>query len=157
VSTRTLPDTRFAFSCQRGSDLSGVDVKKIAKGAFEITDWQEKPAGTSTGPKVTRATVKQKFTGDIKGSGITEYVMVYRPDKTAEYSGVQVITGTIGVRRGSFALLLRGEFDGKEATTKWAVVPGAAKGDLKGLSGKGGFGAPMSSKGKYTLTYELAD
>jgi len=132
-------------------------VKKIAKGGFEITDWQEKPAGTSTGPKVTRATVKQKFTGDIKGSGTTEYLMVYRPDKTAEYSGVQVIRGTIGVRKGSFALLLRGEYDGKEATTKWEVVPGAAKGDLEGLSGKGSFGAPMGSTGKYTLTYEISD
>jgi len=132
-------------------------VKGIAKGGFEITDWQEKPAGTSTGPKGTRATVKQKFTGDIKGSGTTEYLMVYRPDKTAEYSGVQVISGTIGPRKGSFALLLRGDFDGKEAKTKWEVVPGTAKGALKGLSGRGGFGAPMGSKGKYTLTYELAD
>jgi hypothetical protein len=134
-----------------------VTVKKIAKGGFEIVDWKEKPAGTSTGPKVTRATVKQKFTGDIKGSGTTEYLMVYRPDKTAEYSGVQVVTGTIGLRRGSFALLLRGEFDGKEATTKWEVVPGAAKGGLKGLTGKGGFGAPMGDKGTYTLTYDIAD
>jgi len=132
-------------------------VKKIAKGGFEITDWKENPAGARTGPKVTRATVKQKFTGDIKGTGTTEYLMVYRPDKTAEYSGVQVITGTVGVRKGSFALLLRGNFDGKEATTKWEVVPGAAKGDLKGLSGKGGFGAPMGSQGKYTLTYDIAD
>ena len=47
-------------------------MKKIAKGGFEITDWQEKPAGASTGPKVTRASVQQKFTGDIKGSGTTE-------------------------------------------------------------------------------------
>jgi uncharacterized protein DUF3224 len=132
-------------------------VRKIAKGGFEITDWQEKPAGTSNGPKVTRATVKQKFTGDIKGSGTTEYLMVYRPDKTAEYSGVQVINGAIGVRKGSFALLLRGEFDGKEAKTKWEVVPGASKGDLKGLTGKGGFGAPHGSEGKYTLTYDIAD
>ena len=132
-------------------------MKKIAKGGFEIVDWKENPAGTSTGPKVTRATVKQKFTGDIKGSGTTEYLMVYRPDKTAEYSGVQVVTGTIGLRKGSFALLLRGEFDGKEATTKWEVVPGAAKGGLKGLTGKGGFGAPMGSKGKYTLTYDIGD
>ncbi len=132
-------------------------MKKIANGGFEITDWKENPAGARTGPKVTRATVTQKFTGDIKGSGTTEYLMVYRPDKTAEYSGVQVITGTIGGRKGSFALLLRGKFDGKEATTKWEVVAGAAKGDLKGLSGKGGFGAPMGSQGKYTLTYDIAD
>ena len=132
-------------------------MKKIAKGGFEITDWKENPVGARTGPKVTRATVTQKFTGDIRGTGTTEYLMVYRPDKTAGYSGVQVIRGSIGARKGSFALLLRGDFDGKKATTKWEVVPDAGKGGLKGLAGKGGFGAPMGSKGKYTLAYELAD
>ena len=132
-------------------------MKKIANGGFEIDKWDEKPAGITVGPKVTRATVTQRFSGDIKGSGTTEYVMVYRPDKTAEYSGVQIINGNIGVRKGSFALLLRGKFDGKKAVTKWEVVPGASKGALKGLSGKGEFGAPMGSKGKYKLTYELPD
>ena len=132
-------------------------MKKIANGGFEIQNWDEKPAGVKVGPKLTRATVTQKFTGDIKGTGTTEYVMVYRPDKTAEYSGVLVINGIVGVRKGSFALVLRGKYDGKVADTKWEVVPGAAKGDLKGLTGKGGFGAPMGSKGKYKLTYELPD
>jgi len=132
-------------------------LKKIANGGFEIENWEEKPADVKVGPKVTRATVTQKFTGDIKGTGTTEYVMVYRPDKTADYSGVQVINGTLGIRKGSFALMVRGEYDGKEAVTKWEVVPGASKGDLKGLTGKGEFGAPMGSKGKYRLTYELPD
>jgi hypothetical protein len=132
-------------------------VKKIAKGGFEIVDWQEKPAGVPAGPKVTRANVKQKFTGDIKGTGMTEYMMVYRPDKTAEYSGVLVIRGSVGARKGSFALFLRGKYDGKQALTKWEVVPGASKGGLKGLTGKGGYSAPMGSKGKYTLTYEVPD
>ncbi|HLQ15511.1 MAG TPA: DUF3224 domain-containing protein [Candidatus Eisenbacteria bacterium] len=130
-------------------------MKKIASGGFEIDKWDEKPAGITIGPKVTRATVTQRFTGDIKGTGTTEYVMVYRADKTADYSGVQVINGTVGVRKGSFALLLRGKFDGKKAVTKWEVVPGASKGALKGLSGKGEFGAPMGSKGQYKLNYEL--
>jgi Protein of unknown function (DUF3224) len=134
-----------------------VAVKKIAKGGFEIGDWKENPVGAPAGPKMTRATVTQKFTGDIKGKGTTEYVMVYRPDKTADYSGVQVISGTVGTRKGSFALLLRGKYDGKAAVTKWEVVPGAAKGDLAGLTGRGEFSAPMGSKGKYTLTYELPD
>ena len=132
-------------------------MKKIANGGFEIDKWDEKPAGITVGPKVTRATVTQKFTGDIKGSGTTEYVMVYRPDKTAEYSGVQIINGAVGVRKGSFALLLRGRYDGKKAVTKWEVVPGAGKGALKGLTGKGDFSAPMGSKGKYKLTYDLPD
>jgi hypothetical protein len=134
-----------------------VAVKRIARGGFEIGAWKEKPAGATVGPKVTRATVTQKFTGDIKGKGTTEYVMVYRPDKTADYSGVQVIRGTIGTRKGSFALLLRGRYNGKVAATRWEVVPGAAKGDLAGLTGKGAFSAPMGSKGKYNLTYEVPD
>jgi hypothetical protein len=37
------------------------------------------------------------------------------------------------------------------------VVPGTGKGGLKGLTGKGGFGAPMGSKGKYTLTYDITN
>jgi len=127
----------------------------LAKGDFEIKDWNEKPVGAAGGPKVTRATVTQKFTGDIKGTGTTEYLMVYRPDKTAQYSGVQVIRGSVGGKKGSFALRIRGEYDGKRAVTTWDVVPDAGKGELKGLTGKGKYSAPMGSKGTYTLTYEV--
>jgi hypothetical protein len=132
-------------------------LKKIAKGGFEIKDWQEKPVGATRGPKVTRASVKQRYTGDIKGTGTIEYVMAYRPDKTAEYIGVEVITGSIGGRKGSIALMLRGRYDGKEAVTKWQVAAGGGRGALKDLTGKGEFSAPMGSKGQYTLTYELPD
>jgi hypothetical protein len=134
-----------------------VTLKKVAKGGFEIRDWKENPAGPKAGPKVTRASVKQRYTGDIKGTGTIEYVMAYRPDKTAEYTGVEVITGSIGTRKGSIALSLWGEYDGKEAVTRWKVVPGAGRGGLKDLTGKGEFSAPMGSKGKYKLTYELPD
>jgi hypothetical protein len=132
-------------------------MKRLAKGGFEIKDWKEDPAGAKTGPKVTRASVKQRYTGDIKGTGTIEYVMAYRPDKTAQYTGVEVITGIIGVRKGSIVLVLRGEYDGKQAVTKWQVVPGAGRGDLNGVTGKGEFAAPMGSKGRYTLTYEAPD
>jgi hypothetical protein len=128
---------------------------QLAKGGFEIKDWNEKPAGAPSGPKVTRATVTQKFTGDIKGAGTSEYLMVYRPDKTAHYSGVQIIKGSVGGKKGSFALRIRGEYDGKRAVTAWEVVPGAGKGELKGLTGKGKYSAPLGSKGTYTLTYEV--
>lgn len=120
-------------------------MKQIANGSFQIKNWDEKPAGAKVGPKVTRATVTQRFTGDIKGTGTTEYVMVYRSDKTAEYSGVQVINGTVGVRKGSIALLLRGKYDGKEAITKWEVVPGAGRGDLKGPA-RGNLGRPWGAR-----------
>jgi len=128
----------------------------VAKGDFEVKDWNEKPAGAVGGPRVTRATVTQKFTGGIKGTGTSEYLMVYRPDKTAHYSGVQVIKGSIGAKKGSFALRIRGQYDGKRAVTTWEVVPGARKAQLTGLTGKGKYSAPMGSKGSYTLTYVIS-
>jgi hypothetical protein len=128
---------------------------QLAEGDFEVKAWNEKPAGAPAGPKVTRATVVQKFSGDIKGTATAEYLMVYRPDKTAQYSGVQVIKGSVGGKKGSIALRIRGEYDGKRAVTTWEVVPGAGKGELKGLTGKGKYSAPMGSKGTYTLTYEV--
>ena len=132
-------------------------MKKIAHGGFEVEDWKEETVSVPAGPKVTRAKVKQRYTGDIKGTGTIEYVMAYRPDKTADYTGVEVITGTIGARKGSIALLLKGEYDGKEAATKWTIVAGGGKGALKEVTGKGEFSAPMGSKGKYRLTYEVPD
>src|SRR5258708_10734569 len=132
-------------------------LKKIAKGGFESKDWKENPVGPKTGPKVTRASVKQRYTGDLKGTGTIEYVMAYRVDKTAEYRGVEVITGSIGGKKGSLALLLRGKYDGKQAVTKWQVVAGAGRGAFKDLTGKGEFSALMGSLGKYTLTYEEPD
>jgi hypothetical protein len=133
----------------------GVRTIGLAKGDFEIKDWNEKPAGAAGGPKVTRATVTHKFTGDIKGAGTSEYLMGYRPDKTAHYSGVQIIKGSVGGKKGSFALRIRGEYDGKRAVTTWEVVPDAGKGELKGLTGKGKYSAPMGSKGASTLTYKV--
>jgi hypothetical protein len=129
---------------------------KIAHGGFDIESWEEKPAGVTVGPKVTRAIVTQRYTGDIKGTATTEYLMIYHPDKTADYSGVQVISGTVGIRTGSFALLLRGTYDGTEVITQWECVEG--KGDLKGITGQGEYAAPMTTKkGRYRLTYELPD
>jgi Protein of unknown function (DUF3224) len=143
------------LSNQRESYVEVRTLGKIAKGDFEIRDWSEKPAAAPAGPKVTRATVTQRFTGDIRGVGTTEYLMVYRPDKTAQYSGVQIIKGSVGGKKGSFALRLRGYYDGKRAVTAWEVVPGAGKGGLKSLTGQGKYSAPMGSKGKYSLTYEV--
>jgi hypothetical protein len=128
-----------------------------AKGDFEIKNWAEKPVQDVNGIKVTQATVTQSFHGDIEGEGTTEYLMVYRPDKTAQYSGVQTINGSIGGKKGSFALRCRGEFDGKQAITKWQIVDGAGKGRLKGLTGKGKYIAPLGKKGEYTLSYKFAN
>ena len=127
-----------------------------ATGTFKIEGWEETTyAETEDGGKLTRASVKQAFTGDIEGEGSVEWLMCYRPDQTADFVGLQRITGQLGERSGSFALLQTGgTFDGKEAKGDLSVVPGSGTGELRGLRGGGGFSAPHGGEPSMKLDYD---
>jgi hypothetical protein len=134
-------------------------VSTRATGTFKIQGWDEKPyAEIEGGRKLTQASVKQAFAGDVEGEGAVEWLMCYRPDETADFVGLQRIVGQIGDRSGSFVLLqTEGTFDGKEAKGRLAVVPGSGTGDLEGLRGTGEFSAPHGGEPTITLDYELSD
>ena len=129
----------------------------LATAKFKIAGWDEKPyAQLENGGKLTRASVKQSISGDIEGEGAVDWLMCYRPDETAEFIGLQRITGRIGGRSGSFVLLQTGgTFDGQEAKGDLSVVPGSGTGDLRGLRGEGGFKAPLGSEAAVRLNYEF--
>lgn len=132
-------------------------MTKTAKGIFEVASWDEQPYQKLTGGgKLTRATVTQTFTGDITGKGDVVWLMCYRRDGKAHFVGLQRVAGSIGEHKGTFVLETIGDFDGKVATWKCTVVPGSGSGALKGLKGKGSFGAPHGSKASFELDYELA-
>ena len=128
-----------------------------ATATFQIKRWDEKPyAQIEGGGKLTQASVKQAFSGDIEGEGSVEWLMCYRPDETADFVGLQRIVGRIGDRSGSFVLLqTEGTFDGKEAKGQLSVVPGSGTGDLEGLRGTGEFSAPRGGEPSISLEYEL--
>ena len=127
-----------------------------AKGIAETKNWDEKPYQEfEGGSKLTKATVTQAFTGDIVGEGVCEYLMAYPDEKSANYVALQVVTGKVGGKQGSFVLQVAGGYDGNEASGTWFVVPGTGTGELKKLSGEGGFHAPHGSQMHYTLDYDL--
>jgi hypothetical protein len=134
-----------------------VNVATHATAKFKVAGWDEKKyAETENGGKLTQASVKQDFSGDIEGAGSVEWLMCYRPDETAEFVGLQRITGRLGERSGSFVLLqTAGTFDGKEARGDFSVVPGSGTGDLQGLYGKGEFSAPLGSEADVALEYDF--
>lgn len=128
-----------------------------ARGRFEITSWNEAPyKEMDDGRKLSKASVTQRFTGDIEGDGAVEWLMYYRPDKTATFVGLQLVTGTLAGRSGSFVLETRGGYDGTTASWTWSVVPGSGTGDLQGLRGSGDAAAGHGSVADFTLDYELA-
>lgn len=127
-----------------------------ATGTFKVESWDEHTYGEiDSGGKLTRASVTQAFSGDIEGDGAVEWLMCYRPDDTADFVGLQRVTGQIGDRSGSVVLQTAGTFDGKEAKGEWSVVPGSGTGELGGLRGKGAFSAPLGSQATTTLEYDF--
>jgi hypothetical protein len=130
-----------------------------ATATFKIEGWDEKPyAEIEGGRKLTQASVKQAFAGDVEGQGAVEWLMCYRPDETADFVGLQRIVGQLGGRSGSFVLLQTdGTFNGTEAIARVSVVRGSGTGDLTGLSGTGDFSAPRGGEPTIRLDYELGD
>lgn len=127
-----------------------------ARGAFQITGWQEETYAELGGNrKLTQAEVKQTFTGDLEGEGSVRWQMAYREDGTADWLGMQQVEGSLGGHRGTFVLRSVGTFDGDRAAGEWAVVAGSGTGELQGLTGHGMMEAPMGHEASYSLDFGL--
>lgn len=132
-------------------------MKQTANAQFSIASWDEKPYSEGPGlPKLTKASVSKKFTGDLDGEGQVEYLMMYRSDGTAQFVGIERFTGTLGGKAGSFVLQRTGVFEDGKATESYAIVSGSGTGDLAGVSGSGTSSVGHGNKLPFALRYELA-
>ncbi|HLZ08146.1 MAG TPA: DUF3224 domain-containing protein [Chloroflexota bacterium] len=108
-----------------------------ASAKFEIKSWKEKTYDEKAGrPKLTRASVKSAYTGDLVGKGTLEYLMSYHGDN-ASYVSLERVVGRLGGHKGSFVLQGQGTFENNTAKSTVSVVPGSGTGDLANLTGKG--------------------
>ncbi|PJE97863.1 DUF3224 domain-containing protein [Streptomyces carminius] len=132
-------------------------------GSFTFADWRETVlSAAEDGPRLTTTTVTNHFTGGIEAAGTAcAYTTVYttgNPASAGSFSGHELLTGTVGGRKGSFVLAERGTFD-ERATVRcvFEVVPGSGTGELAGLRGTGGFTAVHGEPSvPYSFEYELA-
>src|SRR4051812_5159039 len=128
-----------------------------ADAEFSVKSWDEATYDEGEGGrKLTRAHVVYTFHGDLEGVGTVEYLMIYRPDGTATYVGLERVIGRLGDRTGSFVLQHTGGFEGGWARATLAVVPGSGTGDLEDLQGEGRLAAPHEGTATYTLDYDFA-
>jgi hypothetical protein len=132
-------------------------MKKSANARFAIKSWDEKPYSEGQNqPKLTRASVKKTFTGDIDGEGHVEYLMMYRSDGSATFVGLERIVGRIGGKTGTFVLQRIGVFENGQAKESYSVVPGSATGELQGLRGEGTSAVGHGMEHRFSLNYDLA-
>jgi hypothetical protein len=125
-------------------------------GKFKYTSWDENAyEELSGGRRLTRASVAQDLSGDIEGEGSAEWLMCYRPDKTATFVGLQRLTGRLGDREGSFVVESQGTFDGELARGRWTIVPGSGTDELRDIQGEGSWQAPHGPEATFELDYDL--
>jgi hypothetical protein len=132
-------------------------MKRSANARFAIKNWDEKPYSEGQDlPRLTRASVRKTFTGDIEGEGHVEYLMMYRSDGSATFVGLERVVGRIGGKTGTFVLQRSGTFEGGQAKESYSVIPGSATGDLQGLRGDGSSAVGHGMEHPFTLSYELS-
>ncbi len=129
-------------------------MKTTAKGRFAIKTWDEKPFSEEL-PKLTRASVAKTFTGDIEGESHVEYLMMYRPDGSASFVGLERIVGNIRGKSGTFVLQRIGKFENGQAVESYSVIPGSATGELAGLQGSGKSSVGHGMEHPFELDVEL--
>jgi hypothetical protein len=131
-----------------------TSMRKQAKATFGIKSWDEKTYNEIEGaPKLTRASVTKSYRGDIEGEGKVEYLMMYRSAGSASFIGLERVVGSVGGRSGSFVLQHSGTFKEGVATVTLVVVPDSGTGDLRGMSGEGGFSVGHQPPYAMTLDY----
>ncbi|HWA40409.1 MAG TPA: DUF3224 domain-containing protein [Gemmatimonadales bacterium] len=119
---------------------------QTATAKFEMPSWDEQPiVEYDDGRKLTHAKVTKKFTGDLVGESVLEYLMVYPPEPPVPYVGVERFVGTFLGKKGSFALTITGTYDGR-AREKAMIIAGSGTGELANLRGSRSFGAGHEDK-----------
>jgi hypothetical protein len=128
-----------------------------ASATFEIRDWEESAYEQfEGGRKLTRASVRKVFHGDLEGESTLQYLMAYPGDGTASFVGHEHVVGQLDGREGSFVIQHSGSDDGHTARGTWFVVPGSGTGELRGLCGEGSFSASRDEpQFRFTLDYDF--
>ena len=124
---------------------------------FEITGWEPEPLSLGEGPVAFgRATVRKTFTGPLTGTSVAALTTATIGGAPAGYVAVELVTGTLAGRSGTFVLQHTGEVHGEDQRTAGVVLPGTGTEGLAGLRGTAGF-AHDASGARLTLDYELDD
>ena len=123
-----------------------------ATGAFEI---ERRPAGPEAGGAVARHDFTKTFTGGIEGTGVGLMLSAGDPAAgAAGYVAMEVVTGSLDGRAGSFALQQYGTMDAAGQRLEYEIVPGSGQGELAGIRGRLDLRVEDGSH-RYVLEYEL--
>ncbi|WOO80743.1 uncharacterized protein LOC62_03G004267 [Vanrija pseudolonga] len=115
---------------------------------FTVTSWDQnkvKPENDLVfNPNI--AISEREYTGEMEGKVTAAYAMFkHSNSENAEdgsFYGMQVFTGTLQGKKGSFAAHVSGTYVGGKVSAKLTIVPESSTDELKGIKGHGTFVVP---------------
>jgi hypothetical protein len=126
-----------------------------ASGPFDvkITPQNDEQAGATA---LGRLVLDKQYHGDLEATA--QGVMLAAqgdPPTSGAYVALERVTGTLGGRKGSFALVHRGVRTSSSQELLITVVPDSGTGELAGLSGRMEIKIAADGKHSYELEYTL--
>lgn len=107
-------------------------VSTRATGTFEV---QMVPQETAA--SIGRMSLDKQFHGDLEGTGKGEMLAAMTPVQgSAGYVAMELVTGTLHGRTGTFHLQHTGTMDRGAPSLSVTVVPDSGTGQLEGLTGR---------------------
>jgi hypothetical protein len=116
--------------------------KLEAKSIYSMLAWEEKSKDGKGWQDVigtrafTHADVKRKYEGDMEGESTVEFLMFYNTDGSSNYVGIEDFVGSIGGKKGSFAIQIEGYYANETATATSRIIPNSGTDELVGIRGE---------------------
>jgi hypothetical protein len=125
----------------------------VAKGTFEV---EMTPGEAEIEGEVRRFEIEKVFQGDLVGTSRGVMMAGGDPEAgSAGYVAMEVVSGQIDGRTGSFALFQLGSMRGGESNLRYEVVPGSGQDGYEGMTGLLHLTIEDDGTHRYELEFEV--
>ncbi len=113
-------------------------VSKVAKGTFVVKVVPQKDEAGIGHERIGRLSIAKTFAGDLIGTSAGQMLGSQFEEEpgTGGYVAMEVVSGTLNGKKGSFSLQHIGTMDKNGYEMRIEIVPGSGTEELKGISGK---------------------
>ena len=134
---RTTPEEKKTDGARsRAQKDPAMSSKRQAKGTFDVKVIPQGTPDTAEGIALGRMTIDKQFHGDLEATSKGEMLTSgLESNGSAAYVAIERVVGTLGGKRGSFALMHQGLANKERQQLVVTVVPDSGTGELTGLSG----------------------
>jgi Protein of unknown function (DUF3224) len=149
-----VSQTAAAAKTSATETTKGIRMNQRAAGPFEVKLAPQPLHDKAGDAPMGRMSIDKQFRGALEATSKGEMLTAMGSVKgSAGYVAIEVVTGTLDGRRGSFALQHMGVMNRGAPTLTVSVVPDSGTGELEGISGKMNI---IIAEGKHSYDFEYS-